>query len=136
MTEEKKRAGKKPRKMKKEEKGVEWELPKITKEEELPKIGKRGVMAKRVAIEKETKEMKQEVRQIQDVMRAKGKEFEEAAKKMLEEGTEKMRPGVSELQSAIQAQGRKFESGVSELQSNIKAFQDDIKSYAKKFYFG
>lgn len=103
--------------MAEEEKKVEKELP----EKKKSPVGKTGVMAKCAAIENFGKRMQSHVKDLQGEM-----------KKV----TERIEAGVAEIQKGVQAQVRENEEAVSKMGKNVKALENEIKSYTRDFYFG
>jgi len=118
-----------------------------------PRIGKKGVLSKRAAIDDKAKEMQKGVREMHKGIEAQIKENEEAVAKMdlgvkelqnaMDNKAKDLQKGVREMHKGIGAQikeneeaAAKMDLGVKELQNDIKEFQDETANYIKDFYYG
>ena len=100
----------------------------------MAEIGKRGVMAKRVAIE-ESRKMYQEGVKMTAVIK-------ETARKM-DAAVKAIEVRISEIQSAIQIQVKENEEavanigkGVQQVLSGVKKLGDEFKRYIRDFWYG
>lgn len=111
-----------------------------------PSIGKKGVLAKRAAIDAQIKENEEAVAEIdtgvQEVkkgIRDMRSTMNEKAKEMIREGSANLQKGVREMHRSIGAQVKENEkaaakmgTGVKELQNSIEEMQSAMDKKAKK----
>jgi len=108
-----------------------------------PRIGKKGVLAKRAAIDAQIKENENAVKELLNGIKDMHSAMDNKAKEMLQEGIKELQKGVREMHKGIGAQikeneeaAAKMDLGVKELLTEIRAFQNETADYIKDFYYG
>ncbi len=108
-----------------------------------PRVGKKGVMAKRAAIDAQinanqeaaaaigagVKEVQDGIRKLMSVIDKKAKEMQQEGAEMLQEGSANMQKGVEEMQESINAQTKLNEKAAAKMGIGIKEMQKEIKEF-------
>ncbi|MDP2765948.1 MAG: hypothetical protein Q8O41_00625 [Candidatus Methanoperedens sp.] len=118
-----------------------------------PAIGKKGVFAKRAAIDTQIKENEKAVavigtgiKDMQSAMDNKAVEMRKGVKEMhkginaqikeIEKAAAKMGIGVKALNKSIEEKTDVLQKGVEEMHSGIKEIQNETANYIQDFYYG
>lgn len=144
---------------------VETSKVEVTAKEKLkPHIGKKGVFAKRAAIDAQiktneeavivigtgVKEVQAGIKDMQSAMDNKAREMLQEGAAQLQKGVIEMHKGVKEMQSAIDNKADELQNGVKEMYSGVRVIQKGIRetetrfreyqnetaNYIKDFYYG